>query len=322
MKKVGLIIPFEYRLLSIAAILDVLETTNRLCVEAGKEKPFEIMLFQLPPSGEGNDSFHGYPLLSIETDRDVDIVLVPSFVTNDMKATIANNRQFLPWLQKHHQSGSEIASFCTGAFLLAASGLLNGRSATTHVDASNGFAVAFPEVILKPEQTLTVDDRLYTSGGSTSSFHLLILFVQKYCGNEMAVRIAKIFAVDMDRYQQSYFGTFRPSYTHMDELVAQIQRNIEVNYMEIETIEAVIKDIPASRRNIVRRFKQATGIPPIEYLQQIRVESAKKLFEQTNQNIAEVIINTGYTDPKSFRKVFRKIVGMTPVEYRDKFKLK
>ncbi len=126
----------------------------------------------------------------------------------------------------------------------------------------------------------------------------------------------------MDRYHQRYFGTFRPSYSHTDELVAQIQRNIEVNYMEIETIEGVIKDIPASRRNIVRRFKQATGVPPIEYLQQIRIESAKKLFEQTNQNIAEVVINTGYTDPKSFRKVFRKIVGMTPVEYKEKFKLR
>ncbi len=214
-----------------------------------------------------------------------------------------------------------MASFCTGAFLFGASGLLNGKLATTHVDACPGFAKTFPSVVLKPDQVLTIDGRFFTSGGSTSTFHLLLYLVQKYCGNEMAIRIAKIFAIDMNRFKQSYFGTFVPSHNHKDDLVKKVQENLETKFHEIETIEEIIKDLPSSRRNIVRRFKQATGIPPIEYLQNVRIESAKKRLEQTNQNISEIVEQTGYSDPKSFRKAFVKIVGMTPLEYRDKFNL-
>jgi len=135
----------------------------------------------------------------------------------------------------------------------------------------------------------------------------------------MTIRIAKIFSIDMDRYKQSYFGTFVPNRNHRDELVKKVQDNIETMYSEIGTLENLIKDIPSSRRNFVRRFKLATGIPPIEYLQNVRIESAKKKLEQTNQNINEIIEQTGYSDPKSFRKVFNKLVGMTPLEYREKF---
>jgi transcriptional regulator GlxA family with amidase domain len=138
----------------------------------------------------------------------------------------------------------------------------------------------------------------------------------------MAIKISKVFAIDLNRYQQSYFSTFRPDYSHSDEMVKKIQHTIETNYLNINTIEEITKNLPASRRNIVRRFKQATGVPPIEYLQHIRIEKAKKQLEQTNLNISEIINETGYTDPKSFRKVFLKLVGMTASEYRNKLGIK
>ena len=138
----------------------------------------------------------------------------------------------------------------------------------------------------------------------------------------MVIRIAKIFAIDLDRYSQSYFGTFVPSRNHKDDLVKKVQENMETRFHEIESLEDIMKDIPSSRRNFVRRFKLATGIPPIEYLQNVRIESAKKQLEQTNQNINEIIDRTGYSDPKSFRKVFNKLVGMTPMEYREKFNVR
>ena len=181
--------------------------------------------------------------------------------------------------------------------------------------------MTYPEVILKPDHVVTIDGRFYTSGGSTSTFHLLLRLIQKFCGNEMSIRIAKIFAIDMNRFKQSYFGTFVPSHNHNDDLVKEMQIEIETKYRDIETLEQIIRNIPSSRRNIVRRFKQVTGIPPIEYLQKVRMESAKKQLEQTSQNINEIIEYTGYSDPKSFRKTFNKIVGMTPLEYREKFKV-
>jgi len=317
-KKVALIVPHDYKLLSIAAILEVFETVNKL---KQTEKPFEIMIFQSEEQ-INQETLFGYEINSIETSHEImGLILIPAFTTDNMSEMIAKNKKFIPWLQKQHQSGAELASFCTGAFLFAASGLLNEKLATTHVDACSAFTKAFPLAKLKSEETLTADGSLYTSGGSTSTFHLLILLVQKYCGNETAVQIAKIFSIDLNRYKQSYFSTFRPNHLHNDTLVARLQQKIENEYSTIETLEEITKDIPTSARNMTRRFKQVTGIPPIEYLQNIRVESSKKYLEQTQLSISEIIEKTGYNDPKAFRKVFYKMVGMKPIEYREKFRV-
>src|ERR1700761_2308091 len=320
MIETGLLLTRQHRLLSVAAILDVFETVNKFYAGEGQQVPFNITLLHSSADGtNGIDSVIGYRSQSIEQTSPKKLILVPAFNTSDHKQAIVDNYPFLPWITQQYQAGAEVATFCTGAFLLGATGLLNGRFATTHVDACGGFASAFPAVKLKADKTVTEDGRLYTSGGATSTFHLLLHIIQRYCGSDMAVRTAKFFAIDMDRDNQSYFSTFQPVRSHSDELVASAQQKIESNYCEAGTIEEIIKDIPASRRNIVRRFKQVTGITPIEYLQQTRIEAAKKLLEQTDQQMTEVIYNSGYSDPKAFRKIFRKSVGMTPSEYREKF---
>ncbi|RQO77074.1 AraC family transcriptional regulator [Pedobacter sp. KBW01] len=316
MIQVGVLMPKNFRLLSIAAILDVFDTVNGFYRKDNLETPFAISLVTLD---DKNYNFSEHPSISIENVLPLDLILIPSFSTNDMAASIAENRHYLPWLNLQHREGAEIATFCTGAFLLAASGLLNGRAATTHVDACTAFSTAFPLVHLKADKTVTQDGKLFTSGGATSTFHLLLHLLQIHCGKEMAIKVAKIFAIDMDRVNQLYFSTFQPIRHHNDDIVASAQEKIENNYQDVATIEEMIKDIPSSRRNIVRRFKQVIGITPIEYLQQTRIEAAKKLLEQTAQQMTEVIYNSGYNDPKAFRKVFRKSVGMTPTQYRDKF---
>jgi transcriptional regulator GlxA family with amidase domain len=323
MTNLALIAPLDYKLLSIAAILDVFETVNRIYAENNHVLPVRISIVQSPGQNEKDCClFHGYPIKSIKSDFTADMVLIPSFTTSNIKETISKNQMYIPWIQDQVRAGAEIASFCTGAFLLASTGLLNGRSATTHVDVCGALAASFPSILVKPDQTVIADGKCYTSGGSTSTFQLLVLLVQKYCGNDIAVRIAKIFAIDLDRYPQSYFSTFRPNYTHNDDLVMRVQREIEANYFDINTIDDVIKDLPASRRDFVRRFKKVIRIPPIEYLQHIRIETAKRQLEQTNHSITEIIFDTGYADPKSFRKIFHKLVGMKPMDYRDKFKIK
>lgn len=319
MKNIGLLLPYDYKLFSVAAILDVFDTVNALCTRQRKEIPFNITIIQSPEQlTHYGRVFHDHPVRSIRSNLKFDIVLIPAFTTSNMRKTIERNNIYIPWLQKQFKAGAEIASFCTGAYLFAASGLLNGKLATTHMDACPDLIVGYPLVFVKPGRTLTIDERCYTSGGSTSAFHLLVFLIQKYCGNDIAVRISKLFAIDLNRSQQSYFSTFRPDYSHNDDMVKKIQQHIEVNYLTINTIEEITKKLPASRRNIVRRFKQATGVPPIEYLQHIRIEKAKRQLEQTSLNISEIINETGYTDPKSFRKVFLKLVGMTASEYRNK----
>lgn len=319
MVKIGLLLVHHYRLLSVAAILDVFETVNQLAVSAQENLPFEICFYQQPADFK-NGFFENYAIRStVDTDDLPDLILIPSFKHENISTAIQDNLESVGWLKKRASQGAEIATFCTGAFLLGASGLLSGKIATTHVDACTAFRTAFPDVNLRSDLTVTQDGNLYTSGGATSSFHLMLHLIRKFCGSKQAIAVAKIFAIDMDRKQQSYFSTFNVERTHLDPLVKLAQEKIEEGYQQTVTIEELIRDIPSSRRNMLRRFKLVTGITPIEYLQQTRIAAAKKLLEQTAEQMNEVIYKSGYSDPKAFRKVFKKNVGMTPKAYRDKF---
>jgi transcriptional regulator GlxA family with amidase domain len=319
MLQIGILLIRHYKLLSLAAITDVLDTVNKIYYKNGQPTPFKITLVYTSETEHVASAFPDYASQHTDAAGTFNLVLVPSFTTDDIRQSITENRAYLPWLQQQYKSGAEIASFCTGAFLLGASGLLDGKIATTHVDACKEFSSSFPAVNLLSDKTVTHDSGIYTSGGATSTFHLLLHLLEVHCGIEIAIRTAKIFAVDMGRDKQSYFSTFQPARNHHDDLVASAQQRIENSYQDVGTIEEMIRDIPSSRRNIVRRFKQVTGVTPIEYLQFTRIEAAKKLLEQTGQQMTEVIYNSGYNDPKAFRKVFRKTVGMTPSEYREKF---
>ncbi|MCF0056926.1 GlxA family transcriptional regulator [Dyadobacter sp. CY356] len=318
MIQLALLITKRHRLLSVAAILDVFESVNRFYQAQGKSSFFDIKLFSLPAESSGQ-TFGKYELLPIEVLEKQDLILIPAFAADVTEIAVGENIRFVPWLQQQYQIGAEIASFCTGAFLLAATGLLNGKSATTHVNATSAFANSFPAVRLYGDAIVTDEDGIYTSGGATSSFHLMLHLLKIYCGREVVLHIAKLFAIDMDREQQAYFGTFQPPQNHGDNLVTMAQKKIENAYQESSTIEAMIQDIPASRRNVVRRFKLATGVTPIEYLQKTRIEAAKKLLELTDQSVLEVMLNSGYNDLKAFRQLFKKSAGMTPKSYREKF---
>lgn len=319
MVQLGLLITNRHRLLSVAAILDVFESVNIFCQGAGQEPFFNITLFS--PEKEPAQFNGSYQMQPIAGAPRQDLVLVPAFGAGDLKSSIYANQMCIPWLVDQHKKGAELASFCTGAFLLAAGGLLNGRKATTHIDSAQALATNFPDVIMESDCVVTDDKGIYTSGGATSSFHLMLYLIQHYCGKELTLRTAKMFAIDMDREQQTYFGTFSPPQNHGDGLVNLAQQKIEKEYQDGSTIETLIQDIPASRRNVVRRFKQAIGVTPIEYLQRTRIEAAKKLLAQTDQSVLEVMLNSGYNDLKSFRQLFKKSTGVTPKEYRDKFNI-
>jgi len=316
MKKLALLLTHKHRLISIAAILDVFHTVNSFYTGMQQPPFFDIQL--VVPDDEVMP-LPDYPAVALAHASPADLVLIPAFVAEDLGQALAANSAFVPWIQEQYQNGAEIASFCTGAFLLGSTGLLNGKPATTHVMSCPAFAGIFPEVVLQSDKVLTAAERIYTSGGATSTFHLLIYLVEKYCGRPMAVQTAKVFAIDMDRYTQAYFSVFMPDKHHTDTLITEVQKRMETGYKEASTVEEFMEDIPASRRNFVRRFKLATGITPIEYLQKTRIEAAKKLLEQTGDSVLAVMLECGYNDVKAFRKVFRKEVGLTPTEYRLKF---
>lgn len=313
--KLGILIQKEHRLLSVAAMLDVFETVNRFYKEQNSHPFFDISLLYF---GEAPKSFLEHKLEKADENH-FDLILIPAFKQDSIPDALPMNKQWIPWLQHQYFEGASVASFCTGAFLLAMTGLLDGKPATTHINAEKAFADAFPDVNIQADAVITEDSRIYTSGGATNSFHLMMRLIETFCNRKMAVKTAKIFSIDLDRKQQTYFGSFTPSEDHGDDLVKQTQLVIKKNFKEANTIEEIITDVPSSRRNLVRRFKSVTGITPIEYLQKIRIEAAKQLLEQSRQSIMEVMLESGYNDLKSFRALFKKNVGMTPTAYREKF---
>jgi len=315
--KLGILLTKEHRLLSVAAMLDVFETANRYYEDEGKTRPFEIELLHLPQHDPV--PYQGYTTRQVSPDSCYDLLLVPAFKQEWLAESLEANLGWIPWLQHQYLEGAAIASFCTGAFLLGATGLLDNKPATTHINAESAFSKAFPLVLLQAEAVVTGQDRIYTSGGATNSFHLMLLLLELYCSRAIAVRAAKVFSIDMDRNRQSYFGTFAPGEDHGDDLVKQAQSEIRKNFHKANTIEELITDVPSSRRNLVRRFKQVTGITPIEYLQKTRIEAAKQMLEQSRNSIMEVMLESGYNDLKTFRSLFKKNVGMTPTMYREKF---
>ncbi|MEO6150716.1 MAG: helix-turn-helix domain-containing protein [Mucilaginibacter sp.] len=319
MINIALLYTRQCRPISIAAILDIFESVNSFYIRKQQTPAFNIRVISNEP--EMLVVHDRYTTLKTANAGDTDLILIPAFSSDysNINEAIGSNSHFIPWIQQQYRQGAEVASFCTGAFLLAATGLLNGRKATTHVLATYELAKNFPEIDVQPDNVLTHDEGVYTSGGATNTFHLLLLLVEKFCGREIAVQAAKLFAIDMDRDRQNYFATFLPGKDHTDNLVSDAQQRMETLYPKSATVEEIIGDIPSSRRNFVRRFKHATGITPIEYLQRTRLEGAKKLLEKTNQSISEVMYNSGYNDVKSFRQLFKKGVGLTPKEYRDKF---
>lgn len=311
----------HHRLLSLAAILDVFDTVNRFLKVEGKASFFEITLV-----GEDRaslpESVDHHPFSRLEEGLQGDLIFVPAFGNADMATILQENAALYPWLCAQYSRGAVVASVCTGAFLLGAAGLLYQRRATTHMDAMAQFAACFPEVNLQPSAVVTQDERVYTSGGATSGFLLKLALIQKYYGRDMAIRTAKVFAIDMDRDNQSYFGYFNPPESHNDQLVLKVQQAIKQRYAEIKSVDEAIADIPASRRNFLRRFKQATGLTPIRYLQRTKIEAAKQLLENSDKSLLEVMLLAGYSDMKNFRQLFKESTGMNPKAYRDKFALR
>jgi len=315
--KIGILLSHEHRLLSVAAINDLFETVNSFYIEDGKNPFFEIDFLH---HGEKQSYIYSdYNLKEASSEAFYDVILIPAFKNNKIIDGLQKNQTWIPWLVHQYNQGAALASFCTGAFLLASTGLLNNKPATTHINAKIAFESAFPTVRLQSDAVVTEEDNLYTSGGATNTFHLLMRLIENYCSRKIAVRAAKVFSIDMDRKQQTYFGTFIPLEDHGDDIVKKTQEKIKSSYKEANTIEEIIVGIPSSRRNLVRRFKQVTGITPIEYLQKTRIEAAKQLLEHSRQNVMEVMLESGYNDLKSFRSLFKKNVGMTPTAYREKF---
>ena len=291
---------------------------NHFLVSQGKPALFDTQLVGLR-SEVRLDEVYTVHVDRVLTEADhPDLIIIPALF-GDMPKAVSLNRAFVPWIQQQVEGGAEVASLCVGAFLLASTGLLNGRKCSTHWAYYQEFRDTYPEVDVQDGSIITDEQGIYSSGGANSYWNLLLYLLEKYTTREIAILAAKYFAIDIDRDNQSAFAIFTGQKDHHDPEILKIQEYLELNYTEKLAVGDLAKKVALSRRSFERRFKQATGNTVLEYLQRIKIEAAKRNFETSRKNITEVMYDVGYSDTKAFRTLFKRITGLTPIEYRNKY---
>lgn len=319
MKNISILVPELSVLQAIADPQYLFSAVNEFMVLNGKSPLFRIQLVGVKKEVKLNAG-----LYSVHTDarlKDIqktDLVLIPALF-GDMKTAIAKNKALIPWITKQYKNGAEIASLCVGAFLLASTGLLDGKKCSTHWRYQNEFREMFPKVEVIAESIVTEEFKLYTSGGAYSYWNLLLHLVEKYTDRETAILASKYFAIDINRGSQTAFTIFNGQKNHADEEVKKVQCFIESNFYEKISVDDLADLVAVGRRSFERRFKLATNNTILEYVQRIKIEIAKQSFESSRKNINEVMFDVGYTDTKAFRTIFKKITGFNPIEYRNKY---
>nr|WP_295873388.1 helix-turn-helix domain-containing protein [uncultured Chitinophaga sp.] len=320
MKHVSILVLNDAVMASIVDPHMMLAGVNGFLEDAGKLPAFKLQLLGLTPMVK---QYNG--LFSVHTDKMLkevkrtDLVIIPA-IAGDFEATLYKNREFIPWIiRQYKENGADVASLCSGAFVLAATGLLDGLECSSHWASANLFRQLFPDVVLVNGRIVTEQQGLYSSGGANSYWNLLLHLVEKYTDRETAIMASKVYALDIDRTSQSPFAMFSGQKKHEDAPIRLAQEYIEANIHQRISVEELSDRFAIGRRHFVRRFKKATDNTPLEYIQRVRMEAAKKKLESSRMNVNEVMYEVGYSDSKAFRAIFKKMTGMLPVDYRLKY---
>jgi transcriptional regulator GlxA family with amidase domain len=319
MKHVSILVPEQSVLQAIADPQYLFSAVNQFLSIMGKQPLFKVELVGANKEIKLNDG-----LFSVHADKllqDVnktDLVFIPALF-GDMSAAVKKNQNLVSWINGQYAKGAEVASLCVGAFLLGSTGLLDGKKCSTHWGFQNEFREMYPNITVVDGSIITEEERIYSSGGANSYWNLLLHLVEKYTDRETAVLASKYFAIDIDRDSQTAFAMFKGQKNHDDAEVKKAQDYIENNFKEKISIDDLADYVAVGRRSFERRFRKATHNSVLEYIQRIKIEAAKRSFENGRKNINDVMFDVGYTDTKAFRTTFKKITGLTPIEYRNKY---
>lgn len=320
MKHLTILVPEgENNLSSIVGAYKIFSRANSYRKANGRKEVFSIQLAGVSKKVNFYDGlFSVKPHCHISGIEKTHLIIIPS-LNHNYDSTVKKNKQLISWIQDQYRHGAEIASICTGAFLLASAGLLDGKNCSTHWSAAEDFRNRFPDVHLQADKLITDENGIYTNGGAYSFLNLILYLIEKYYDRETAIYCSKVYQIEMDRQSQSSFIIFKGQKQHDDEMVKEAQTYIESKMEEKISVEQLSLRFAVGRRNFDRRFVKATGNTPLEYAQRVKIESAKKAFETSRKTIHEVMYGVGYSDAKAFREIFRRITGLSPLEYRNRY---
>ena len=304
---------------SITGVIELLKGANSYLQRKGLPPSFNLIL-------AGEDTGNKYHVLYKEEIKFVrlssavapKLIIIPSFSVGNTDI-LAKYKRTISWLRSMKNKGSEIASLCVGCYFLAESDMLKGKEVTSHWAVAEDMQSRYPELKMRSDLLITDEDGLYTSGGAFSSLKLIVYLIEKFCGREIALWISKMYSIDMEGASQAHFAIFKGQHQHKDDEILNAQQFIEINYAENISLSAVSEMVNLGNRSFIRRFKAATGNTPMEYLQRVRMESAKKAIEMDKLDLTEIVHQTGYKDMKTFRSTFKRFTGLAPLQYKKKF---
>jgi transcriptional regulator GlxA family with amidase domain len=243
----------------------------------------------------------------------IDLLLVPGgFGTRPL----LQDAETIEWIRRTAATARRTASVCTGALLLARAGLLDGRRATTHWGLVDEYRARFPAADWRPEELVTDSDGVYCGGGVHAALDLALYLVEKLCGRETALRCSRSLLIDMPRTCQAGFAVLPLGRRHADEPIRRAEDWIHRHCREEFRFEDLARQLGMSPRNFIRRFKQATGLPPVDYVQRLRVTAARRMLEEDERSVQEVCQAVGYEDAAFFRTLFKRHTGLSPAAYR------
>jgi transcriptional regulator GlxA family with amidase domain len=320
MKEAIILVPNEYvNLSSVAGTHEILTRANDYWQRIGNKSMMNVKVAGYEDELQLNAGLFSIHPEHIRHIKKADLVIIPSVANNNFDFIIDKNRELINWIRDQYKNGAEIASICSGAFLLAATGLLDGKTCSTHWSVATDFKRMFPNINLHIDKLISAEPGIYTNGGAFSFLNLVLFLVEKYFNRQTAIFCSKIFQIDIERSSQSPFLIFQIQKNHGDDLVCEAQTFIEKNLAEKISFEELASKLAISRRNFDRRFIKATGNTPVEYLQRVKVEVAKRALENGRKTVFEVMSDVGYSDDKAFREVFKKITGLSPLDYKAKY---
>ena len=321
MKKVTILGLYNSMATTIFGPMDILNQAGRLWSRVSNSPPTPFFDVNIA-SADGQpirctNNVLIQPHCSIETIDQTDLVVIAS--ATYIKQILKKNPELVPWILQQYNQGAHVASICTGAFLLAETGLLDGKSATLHWGFTQMFRKKYPRVNLDQDQMIIDHGRLYCSAGVNAGMDLSLYLVEKFCDRQAAVESAKTMVLDLGREKQTPYESFLFPKDHGDPSVIKAQEWIEQHHTQSIDYGRLAEKFRISRRSLERRFKHATGITPLGYLQKLRVETAKRLLEEGSKTFNEITYQVGYEDISFFRKIFVRLTGLRPKEYQQRF---
>lgn len=261
---------------------------------------------------------------NVDTLDATDIVIVPSVWVGESGWQKGRYPRLVDWLARMHERGAVLCSACSGIFLISETGVFDGKDATVHFNFARQFAAAYPAVTLHPERVLVVSglrEELVTSGASQTWHDLVLYLVARFVGATEAQSLAREFALQWHQDGLTPFMTFEGKSDHGDAEIAAAQHWLSTHFSVASPVEEMIKRSKLAERTFKRRFTTATGMTPIDYVQRLRVEDAKRRLERTDAAVDEISWRVGYEDAAFFRRLFKRTTGMTPGAYRKRFRI-